>query len=63
MTREEVAQSVIAPIVADLKERWKAEAVAGPLTPEGDQTRRDAALKFQTVDAVLIQLERAIKGI
>lgn len=62
-TREEIAQDVLRPIVADLKKRWMTEAVAGPLTPDGDQTRRDAALKFQTVDAVLIQLERAIKGI
>ena len=63
MTRDETARDVLKPIILKLKERWMIEAVGGPLTPEGDQLRRDAAQKFQIVDAVLIQLDRAIKGI
>lgn len=61
-TREDIALDVLKPIAAKLKERWSKEAVSGPLNAEGDQIRRDAAVKHLTIDAVLIQLEQAIRN-
>jgi hypothetical protein len=62
MTRSEIAMDVLKPIAAALKTRWAEDACKGPLNAEGDQTRRDAAVKFLTIDALLIQLEQAIRN-
>lgn len=63
MTHEEMFAKRVLEFFKEQGTSWMLEAMQAPMTPEGDATRRECALKYQLTQRLAATLAAQIAGV